>query len=69
MVSLREVIMEQDLIDLIKTQTAKEKEDACLEFKVNNTNPEEIGIHISALSNEAALAQKRLFLYDLGYKR
>ena len=51
--------VEQLVLELVKN--AHELE--CLEFKENNTDPQEIGEYISALSNSAALCEKsRAFL-------
>lgn len=43
---------------LLESLLAQAKEEAWLEFKKNNDNPEEIGQYISALANAAMLAEK-----------
>ncbi len=47
-----------DLEILIKDLTALPKESEWVEFKVNNSNPQEIGEYISALSNSACYHKK-----------
>ena len=46
---------EEDLVNLVKKLCGLPAETEWLEFKHNNTDPQEIGEYISALSNGAAL--------------
>lgn len=48
-----------ELYELLETLISLPKENEWLEFKINNTNPEEIGKRISALSNGANLMNKK----------
>lgn len=48
----------QELEILIKNLSALPKECEWVEFKVNNTNPQEIGTYLSALSNSACYHKK-----------
>jgi len=50
------------LVSLVHELCALPKETEWVEFKENNTNPEEIGEYISALANAAAL-QGKAFAY------
>lgn len=54
---------EWDLKALVRNLAELPEESACVEFKVNNTDPQQIGQYISALSNSAAIAeQHRAFM-------
>src|ERR1035437_7643578 len=53
---------EQDLFTLLKQLQALPKECEWVEFKVNNSNPQEIGEYLSALSNSACY-QKQQYGY------
>jgi ATP-dependent DNA helicase RecG len=48
----------QDLIHLLDTLRSQPKESEWIEFKVNNSDPDEIGENISALANSASLHHK-----------
>ena len=48
----------QELVDLIDRLRALPTETEWLEFKHNNTDPQEIGEYLSALANEACLCNK-----------
>ncbi|MDO8301738.1 MAG: putative DNA binding domain-containing protein [Sedimentisphaerales bacterium] len=48
----------QDLIHLLDTLRSQPKESEWIEFKVNNSDPDEIGENISALANAASLHHK-----------
>jgi len=49
---------DQALISILKKAIKLPTETEWIEFKVNNTNPQEIGEYLSALSNSAALHEK-----------
>ena len=48
----------EQLIRLVKELAALPKEKEWVEFKVDNTNPQEIGERISAISNSVALLER-----------
>src|SRR5688500_18579279 len=52
------------LLILLKDLQALPKECECVEFKVNNSNPQEIGEYLSALSNSACY-HKQTYGYSL----
>jgi len=56
------MITQEKLIELLKELQALPKECEWVEFKVNNSNPKEIGEYISALSNSACY-HKEEFAY------
>lgn len=43
---------------LVTDLTSLDRETEWVEFKENNTNPEEIGEYLSAIANSAALARR-----------
>ena len=49
---------DQALIGILKMVVKQPSETEWVEFKVNNTNPQQIGEYLSALSNSAALHEK-----------
>ncbi len=49
---------DQELVALLVSLTQLPRETEWLEFKVNDSEPEEIGEYLSALANSAALHQK-----------
>ena len=51
-----------ELEKLVSELVKLKNETEWVEFKLNNTNPEEIGKDISALSNGAALLMKKIVL-------
>ena len=46
---------DDQLVELLTDLIENKHESECLEFKVNNSNPQKIGEYISAISNSAAL--------------
>lgn len=46
------------IIRTVETLRAVEREHECVEFKKNNSNPEDLGEYISAIANSAALMKE-----------
>jgi hypothetical protein len=52
------------LVDLVRELYKLPRETEWVEFKVNNADPQEIGEHLSALANGAALVGKGLIVVE-----
>lgn len=51
---------QQQLCSLLRSLRSETRESECVEFKRNNTDPEQIGQYLSALANSAALLQRQV---------